>query len=336
MSRIAVVVPTIRQDCIRKFLQTWSMELQHCMVVIVEDSPNRSFDLDGSNCYHYSWQEIDQDLGENAWIIPRRTDCIRSYGFLKAVEQGAEVILSLDDDCFPSCQGFVRDHVKKLDGSSRSEAWVSTVGKITPRGVPYYNRYRFNRVYLNHGLWTGIPDFDAVTQLACSRAHTELELVDQVIPPGYYFPMCGMNVAFRKELAPAMYFLLMGPDWPYDRFGDIWCGVLAKKICDHLGYGVTSGQPHVRHERASNVWVNLRKEATGYEANEDFWQAVDSIVLRGTTVKECYVQLADELPLRGEYWEQLRLAMKIWADLVSRADATSQLNSDTVPNRVGR
>ena len=129
--------------------------------------------------------------------------------------------------------------------------------------------------------------------------------------------MCGMNLAFKAELAPIMYFLLMGKDWPYDRFGDIWCGVLAKKICDHLGYAVRSGQPLVDHQRASNVWENLRKEVAAYQINETIWKDVDSVVLTGTSFGDCYRELANNLTLPGDYWSKLRTAMQIWADLFS-------------------
>lgn len=130
-----------------------------------------------------------------------------------------------------------------------------------------------------------------------------------------------MNLAFRAEAAPAMYFLLMGRDWPYDRFGDIWCGLFAKKICDHLGYAVRSGDPMVEHQRASRVWANLRKELPGYEINETLWQAVDSILLEGTNFAECYGEVADKLRLDGEYGKTLRRAMRMWAELVAEPKA---------------
>src|SRR5918912_1545100 len=123
--------------------------------------------------------------------------------------------------------------------------------------------------------------------------------------------MCGMNLAFKPQVIPALYFLLMGArEWPYDRFGDIWCGVLIKKICDHLGHGVKSGSPLVEHQRASNVWTNLRKETPGYEVNETLWAAVDSVVLGQCTYQDCYRELGDKLPMRGEYWDRLRNAMR--------------------------
>jgi hypothetical protein len=127
--------------------------------------------------------------------------------------------------------------------------------------------------------------------------------------------MCGMNVAFRPEVVPAFYFLLMGRDYEYDRFGDIWAGILVKKICDHLGYAVHSGEPAVSHQRASNVWANLRKEAPGLEVNESFWQAVDRVVLTKTTFGSCYAELANGLDIEGDYWDKLRRAMGMWAGL---------------------
>jgi hypothetical protein len=76
-----------------------------------------------------------------------------------------------------------------------------------------------------------------------------------------------------------------------------------------------SGEPTVEHRRASNVFTNLKKEAAGIEANEYFWQAVDSVQLESESVRDCYKELARKLPLEGEYWDKLREAMTIWADL---------------------
>jgi reversibly glycosylated polypeptide/UDP-arabinopyranose mutase len=170
-------------------------------------------------------------------------------------------------------------------------------------------------VVLNHGLWIGVPDFDAVTQLFQARYPQEFEPENQTIPVGMFFPMCGMNIAFKPEIVPALYFLLMGQGYNYDRFGDIWAGVIIKKICDHLGYAINSGEPFVRHQRASNVWTNLRKEVLALEANEIFWEAIDRMVLTGTTVAECYKEIANKLELEGEYWDKLRRAMRTWLEL---------------------
>jgi hypothetical protein len=46
-----------------------------------------------------------------------------------------------------------------------------------------------------------------------------------------------------------------------------WAGWCAKVICDHLGVGVKTGLPYLWHSKASNPFVNLKKEYKGI-----FWQ----------------------------------------------------------------
>ena len=317
--RATLVVPTIRHDCIARFLTAWRDEFVGHDVVVVEDNPERTFDLGRPGLEHYSWKEIDEELGKDSWIIPRRTDCIRSFGFLKAWQRNSDFIVSLDDDCLPFAPDFLSEHWRMLSTPASSSAWVSTVEGGTPRGVPYFTKNRTGECVLNHGLWQGVPDYDALTQLLCARHPLNVVPFDQVIPRGTYFPMCGMNVAFKTELAPAMYFLLMGERWPYDRFGDIWGGIFVKRICDHLGYSVKSGRPFVEHRRVSNVWANLGKEAPSYEVNESLWQVVDRAVLTETTIARCYRELAKQLTIPGEYWTALRNAMQVWTELFAPA-----------------
>ncbi|MBI2977211.1 MAG: hypothetical protein HYY33_09685 [Chloroflexi bacterium] len=317
--KVTIVVPTIREKNIQEFLDAWQDEFAMAEIIIVEDNPSRTFDLKGhSNIAHYSWEDIDRELGESSWIIPRRTDCVRSYGYYKAYQTRPDMLVTLDDDCYPmepGGKGFLSRHWECLQGNGSAEAWRETGEGVVTRGVPYYNRARQRPVVLNHGLWNRIPDYDAPTQLLQSRQPGEFRFTNQTIPVGMYFPMCGMNVALRPEAIPAFYFMLMGRDYAYDRFGDIWAGVLVKKICDHLGKAVRSGDPAVAHQRASNVWANLRKEAPGLEVNETFWQAVDGVVLTGSTFGACYKEVTDKAELEGEYWIKLRRAMRVWAEL---------------------
>ena len=328
--KTVVVVPTIRKQGIRDFLSQWKIGLKKAKIIVIEDNPGKTFDIKGfSNVTHYAWEDIDKDLGENAWIIPRRTDCIRSYGFYKAYFTQPDMVVTLDDDCYPlkgQENNFLGRHWERLEESVSDEAWYETGEGVTSRGVPYFNRSRIWRCVLNHGLWKGIPDLDAPTQLANSRTHQEFICKNQIIPIGKYFPMCGMNLAFRPEIIPALYFLLMGKDYPYDRFGDIWSGIFLKKICDHLGYAIHSGEPVVLHQRASNVWSNLRKEEPGLEVNEKLWKIMDRIVLKGRTFGECYMQLAKELDFHGEYWDKLKSGMQGWTKLFTSFNVTLPLN----------
>jgi hypothetical protein len=313
--RAVIVVPTIREQCIVDFLEAWRDEFRGAKVIVVEDNAERSFDIRGPNIDHYCHADIERDLGAAAWIIPRKTDCVRSYGYLKASKLEPDLIVTLDDDCLPLEPGFLATHWRRLNESVKSPAWVSTLDGITPRGVPYFETQRQLPCVLNHGLWESLPDFDAPTQLLQARTSQQATWTDRTIPVGSYFPMCGMNLAFRPEVVPALYFLLMGSGYEYDRFGDIWAGVIFKKIADHLGFSVNSGSPAVKHVRASNLWANLRKEAPGLEANEAFWARVDAVRLSGQSFGACHREIATKLQMPGAYFEKLSRAMLTWGEL---------------------
>lgn len=312
-----VVVPTIREQHALAFLERWEHELDGATIILVEDRPEPTFYTGSHRVRHVAWCDIDADLGDAAWIVPRGSGCVRSYGCYLAGRSDAEMVVALDDDCYPDegHPGFLRRHWERLQ-HAEAGAWMSTLdGGVQPRGVPYHAATRSGPAVLNHGLWTNIPDFDAPTQLLSSRVQLDVSFSDVTVPRGTYFPMCSMNLAWRREFTPAMYFLLMGPDYAYDRFGDIWGGVLAKRVADHLGLAVNSGSPAIRHERASDVWANLRKESRGLEVNETLWRAVDAVVLTSETIAGAYAELADRLALDDDYFVTLRRAMRRWAEL---------------------
>jgi hypothetical protein len=342
--KVSIVVPTIREDSIRKFLKEWKGEFFEnkefsVSVIIVEDNPKKQFRIKkNKSITHYDWQDIERDLAKNSWIIPRRSDCIRSYGYWKAWLSNPDMIVTLDDDCYPLAnyrdsskdltrqQGFLKTHWKRLTNGVESirDSWVSTIQFERPRGLPYLRRVKeihTNNIILNHGLWHNVPDFDAMTQLSLSKTEglTGFE-INQIIPQNFYYPMCGMNLAWKPSATPALYFLLMGQSnkgesWGFDRFGDIWAGIIFKKIADHLGYAVASGYPIIWHAKASNVFANLKKEASGIEINETFWEIIDAIKLGGQDFQECYSEIASKLSMKGIYWDVLKRAMRIWSGL---------------------
>lgn len=329
MKRTAVIVPSIREKSLQKFFDTWSLPFKSSSlkIIVVEDNPQRTFFINTNSADHYSWKEIDKELGRNSWIIPRRTDCIRSFGFYKAYKEGFEHFISVDDDCYSydinkqfeyigsasnPFTNFVSEHDMHLSVSLNR--WLQTMKFLKARGIPYFNLGKVKPV-VNMGFWNGVPDIDAPTQLVKDTRSPEFVSMYPV-PSGFYFPMSGMNLAFTRQILPAMYFLLMGKDWPYDRFGDIWAGIIVKKICDHLRYSITIGQPSVYHSRASNIWQNLKKELPGLELNETFWEMIDKMKLTKNNVSDCYLEIVEQLPDKDKYFKKLKEAMKIWIKIL--------------------
>ncbi len=338
---VCVVVPTIREESIKAFLAAWQWP---CQVIVVEDNPEPTFGIAGIT--HYAWSHSEADLGSDSWIIPRRSDCIRSYGYWKAWQTGTPYIITLDDDCLPPhtllgddrpvlapissedrqaisatrTTDFLQTHLNNLQPQWIGRWWNTLVGTY-PRGIPYEQCESVTPVGVSHGLWTGTLDYDSIAQLHYMRnVLPATEPVEGIVPTGQYFPMCGMNLAWRREYTPLMYFLLMGQDhhgnaYPFDRFGDIWAGIIAKKILDHLGIAVWSGGPFVRHERASSVWANFDKEHAGIKQNERFWQRVDATRFDSTDLIRCYKQVAVGLFGGDHYWATLESAMHTWVAL---------------------
>ena len=306
------------------FLDEWRDQLWNTEIIVVQDigaKPSRPEKDNYQNITIYDHKDIKKDLGKNDWIIPTQSSACRSYGYYKAWQRGAQYVLTLDNDCYPDGSNFIGGHVRNLDGRTVLGWYPSNDKFIYTRGFPYEIREQ-SPVGVSHGLWSNIPDLDAATSLhnPYLRFEPTYDFETIVIPQHNFYPMCGMNLAWRTELTPIMYFGIFGPDWGFDQYDDIWAGVFSKKVCDHLGYAHVSGYPSVEHRKQSNVYTNLKKQAPGLEMNENFWKEVQKIQLTSMTPVEAYRELITKLPnvIEGEptgYTKKFKEAALIWINL---------------------
>jgi reversibly glycosylated polypeptide/UDP-arabinopyranose mutase len=169
---------------------------------------------------------------------------------------------------------------------------------------------------VNHGLWNGVPDLDGETQLKNEGMRVTFPPHSLQVPPGVLFPMCGMNLSFRPEALPLVYYLPCGQGQPYHRFADIWCGWVLKKVCDHLGWSVRTGVPFVFHSRASNAAKNAELESHGMAMNDELWSLVEKMEITGGNVRECldslYRQVTDGIG--GDYWAHCSRSARIYCE----------------------
>ena len=314
---VAVVVPTCRPESIPVWLDAWASELEEvsATVYIVEDAPQRSGISSSIPFKHLSHADITSD------IISTKTDGVRCLGFLHAFRDGADIIITLDDDVTPATKmPVLQTHVDRLTQPVKQQAWGFALTDKRTRGLPYVAGHRIIPCVVNHGLWLGQPDLDASNQLVSNWRIENFadEPFAAALPQGTYIPISAMNLAFRREITCAYYFPPQGAGQPFDRFGDIWAGVIAKRVCDHLKLGVRSGAPYVQHERASNPFSNLIKEAPGIAANERFWQVIDAAKLVSSTPEGCCGDIWEHLQRQQDtYLNRLGVCMEAWWRLLS-------------------
>lgn len=101
-----------------------------------------------------------------------------------------------------------------------------------------------------------------------------------------------------------------------------------KVICDHMGWGVKTGLPYIWHSKASNPFVNLKKEYNGIFWQEEaipFFQSV-TLPKECTSVQQCYLELAklvkEKLGKVDPYFITLATGMVTWIE------AWEELNSE--------
>lgn len=260
---IAVVVPTIREECLKDFIRAWKdlFDKHNVKLVVVRDGDAPT--VNDEPIYKF--------MGDDADLIFNKNDGVRNAGFYYVVKYYPQVeyIITLDDDVTPVGDP-IQDHINALN-SHVPTSWISTATEYM-RGFPYGVRNE-SEVVLSHGVWDGVKDWDAPTQL--TQGNRDVNFYKGAIPKGVYYPMCGMNIAFKCKALPYMYFAPMGYKVGMDRFADIWLGIVSKRIIDKNNWAVITGYARVQHNRASNVWKNLQKEARGLELNEGFWQGVE-------------------------------------------------------------
>ncbi|CAB4295402.1 unnamed protein product [Prunus armeniaca] len=298
-----IVIPTIRN---LDFLEMWRPYFEPYHLVMVQDGdPSRTIKVsDGFDCEPYNWNDINRILGLKASCISFKVSACRCFGYLVSKKK---YIFTIDDDCF----------VAKDPSGKEINALEQHIKNLLNPSTPLLFNTLYDPYREDADLFRGYP-------FTCQSSRRNTRFVDVVltIPGGTLFPMCGMNLAFNRELiGPAMYFGLMGIREPIGRYGDMWSGWCVKVICDHLGYGVKTGLPYIWHSKASDpiiAFVNLREEYYGIfwqeELNPFFQSAVRTKAC--ATVQKCYIELSkqvkDELGRIDPYFLKLADAMVTW------------------------
>jgi len=284
MSNIAVVIPTIRmKESMPAFMKAWQplFDKHSVELIIIDDTGDKPQVIhNGEN------KKLQSELVSN------KCAGVRQLGFLYIAKHLPEVkyIITLDDDEFP-IGDTIQDHIDQLNRKVPI-SWLSTASDYM-RGFPYKVRTEAP-VIMSHGVWEGSYDWDAPSQLL--KGDTKVEFYKGVIPKGIYFPMCGMNLAFRREAIPYIFFAPVGQFKGAERWDDIFAGIFVVDNFAKNNWGIVSGYAKVDHQRASNPFTSLAKEAVGILHGEEFYK--------------------DPMNYKGDVWfDEFRLKAKAWYNL---------------------
>lgn len=260
--KVAIVVPSHKEELTNLFLSKWLTLFNKHNVdfILVNDSEDKPF-------IEHNYQRREMIVSD---LISNKCAGVRQLGFQYVNDYlpDVEYIITLDTDTSP-IGDTIQDHIDQLNRRVPI-SWLSTSIDMYMRGFPYQVREEAP-VMLSHGVWEIVPDYDAPTQLLTPKDFKPT-YYKGIIPKGIFTPICGMNLAFRREALPYIYFAPVGKYKGAERFDDIWMGLETIKDFAKLNWGIVSGYAKVNHERASNVFTSLEKEAVGIRKNEEYWK----------------------------------------------------------------
>jgi hypothetical protein len=363
---VCVVVPTIRDhDCVRAYVDNarrHGFDTGRLHVVLVTEAfcdvaaMERMLEEEGVAGRVFDGPRRERWFAENGvgaydHLIPEASHAQTSFGLLYLWANGFDYGIFVDDDTLPHEEAdFFGRHLHNLgfEGEIKrvrsDERWVNVLHRgvddhgLYPRGYPYgamgetveTDTATVDDVVASQGLWTNVPDLDAVRILGDGdlqgQARTRLEPSDYgepfVAARGQYLTVCSMNLAFRREVVPAFYQLPMDDNpWDVGRFDDIWSGLFLKRACDVLGRQILNGPPLCEHNKAPrSTFSDLADEAPGLELNEHLWEVIDGAGGNASSFAGVYAVMADELAAggfnlrNGEFFEYVGEHMHDWLD----------------------
>jgi len=346
-----VIVPTIREyECLREYVANarehgFDVSRLHFVLVTedfcdVDEMRAMLDDLDVSGevfdgTRREEWYEAN-GVAEYGHVVPAASHAETSFGLLYMwADDAFEYGVFIDDDTLPHDEeDYFGRHMENLafGGSIErvrsDEDWVNVLYDnadehgLYPRGYPYSAMdetvetdavdVEAGEVVASQGLWTNVPDLDAVRILmdgdlegqAQTRTTADDFGEDFVAARGNYLTVCSMNLAFRREVIPAFYQLPMDDnEWDVGRFDDIWSGLFLKRACDVLGKRIYNGDPLCEHNKAArSTFDDLANEVAGLELNEHVWEVVDDEADDADSFAAAFAEMADALA-EGDFSE---------------------------------
>jgi len=370
---ISLVTAAINKlDNLRKYIDNlvkYNHELDNIRIIVVDegDKAVRRYNRRICNKIEFYGPSERKDwfikngLEKYMDVIPERHHAELSFAFL--VARNSDYIMTFDDDTYPlSSEDFVGKHLLSYgiyDVQVQLAKWINPLdfmevenscGRVYQRGLPYSAvpelegegmeiGNAMNKVVFNQGLWTNIPDLNAVTILnqgglkGIPKVRTlELKYEKILVPRNTFIPVSSMNISFKPEILPAYYYLPMRvhdasmvrySDGDIRGMDDVWSALFLKKVMDRVGKYMAFGAPLVEHrKKPRDIFRDLANELDGLIINEKLWKVLDDIKLESRDYLEGYRELAVNLRDKSaefgyyrKFIEYLARHMMKWSEL---------------------
>lgn len=228
----------------------------------------------------------------------------RNIATLEALRWGAEIIVMVDDDNICMNEFYFDDHTKPLTApfnglrSVGKNGWFDGAAQLIS-GAPRHRGFPREmskesviesvvgaRVGVNAGLCLGDPDVDATFRMEikpeCHTARTAADAGFVVDPNTSWTVWNSQNVAFIRELAPAMFMMPR-----IGRMDDIWASLICQRVMRERNLHVHFGRPYIWQSRnPHNLISDLKAEMRGMENTVGFAEDLDTLPVEGRPVIE--------------------------------------------------
>src|SRR5208282_6255071 len=241
------------------------------------------------NCRFITPQE--QERWKSSALIGFKSDSRRNFALLEAIEWGAEIIVSVDDDMLASefffgeiADNFDVPHSGLCAGVPGQwfDAGKFTIPPAAQRGLPVH--YGFANAFepvvdaeigVVQGIILGVPDTDSLTAITNEpRIYSVTDVLRNgfVVRPDALTVFNSQNTAFRRELAPgfAQFYKWQG------RNTDIFASLIMRRLMQSMGLYTYYGPPMGFHARRPRPLLNdLKSEMYGLEHIVEFSEAIN-------------------------------------------------------------
>lgn len=271
----------------------------------------------------------DQDLSDLnlAKLLPYNHYSRKMFGYLKAIESGAEYIVDTDDDNIPKVTWSFPSFESNYDCIPGELGFINvyqlyTKKKIWPRGLPLNligHEFQLENRIINKtckiGIWQGLadenPDVDAIYRLTNDSPCYFDERDPLVLGMGTLSPFNTQNTMIRKQLFPLLYL----PSYVTFRFTDILRGLVAQPIMWLYGYQLGFVNATVVQKRNPHDYMNdFLSEIPMYRNCEHISELVVNSISKTDSIETNLYNAYKSLLINNIICDKELMVLNAWLD----------------------